>query len=135
MKFSLGVVTNFLFPCFLPAQSVVLRRQPVPPGSTKPEFIQRLQDQEIVEGSASRFTVQLRGIPEPDVDWYKDNKVIREGGRVEFEFKDDGSCILIIRDALKSDRGRYKCVASNAAGKAQCSSELFIESKTLFCLK
>lgn len=106
-----------------------MRRQPVPPGSVKPEFIQRLQDQEIVEGSAARLVVQVQGIPEPDVDWYKDNRVIREGGRIEFAFGDDGSCILVIRDSVKADRGRYKCVASNAAGKAQCSAELFIESK------
>ena len=63
------------------------------------------------------------------MDWYKDNRVIREGGRIKFKFEDDGLCSLLIRDAESSDRGRYKCVASNPAGKAQCSAELFIECK------
>ena len=72
------------------------------------------------------------GTPEPEVDWYKDNRVIREGGRIKFTFEDDGLCSLLIREAEHSDRGRYKCVASNPAGKAQCSAELFIESKYRF---
>lgn len=43
------------------AQKLVLRREPIPPGAEKPEFIQRLQDVEIVEGSAARFDVRVRG--------------------------------------------------------------------------
>lgn len=58
--------------------------------------------------------------------------MIREGGRIKFTFEDDGLCSLLIREAEYSDRGRYKCVASNPAGKAQCSAELFIESKYRF---
>ena len=58
--------------------------------------------------------------------------MIREGGRIKFTFEDDGLCSLLIREAEHSDRGRYKCVASNPAGKAQCSAELFIESKYRF---
>lgn len=74
--------------------------------------------------------IYFLGTPEPDVDWYKDNRVIREGGRIKFKFEDDGLCSLLIREAEASDRGRYKCVASNPAGKAQCSAELFIECKS-----
>ena len=55
--------------------------------------------------------------------------MIREGGRIKFKFEDDGLCSLLIREAESSDRGRYKCVASNPAGKVQCSAELFIECK------
>ena len=39
----------------------MLRREPVPPGAVKPEFIQRLQDIEIVEGSAAKFDVRVKG--------------------------------------------------------------------------
>ena len=55
--------------------------------------------------------------------------MIREGGRIKFLFEDDGLCSLLIRDCETSDRGRYKCVASNPAGKVQSSAELFIESR------
>lgn len=78
---------------------------------------------------AMRVTFAPTGNPEPEIDWYKDNRVIREGGRLQFKFEDDGLCSLLIKEAESSDRGRYKCVASNPAGKAQCSAELFIESK------
>ena len=43
------------------AQKLVLRREPIPAGAVKPEFIQRLQDIEIVEGSAAKFDVRVRG--------------------------------------------------------------------------
>ena len=43
------------------AQNLVLRREPVPAGAVKPEFIQRLQDVEIVEGSAAKFDVRVKG--------------------------------------------------------------------------
>ena len=39
----------------------MLRREPIPPGAIKPEFIQRLQDVEIVEGSAAKFDVRVKG--------------------------------------------------------------------------
>lgn len=45
------------------AQKLVLRREPVPAGAVKPEFIQRLQDVEIVEGSAAKFDVRVKGNP------------------------------------------------------------------------
>lgn len=34
----------------------------MPPGAVKPEFIQRLQDVEIVEGSAAKFDVRVKGM-------------------------------------------------------------------------
>ena len=43
------------------AQKLVLRREPIPPGAVRPEFIQRLQDVEIVEGSAAKFDVRVKG--------------------------------------------------------------------------
>lgn len=55
--------------------------------------------------------------------------MMAEGGRFKFLFADDGLCSLVIKETTPSDRGRYKCVASNVAGKAQCSAELFVESK------
>lgn len=50
-----------MMPCLFSAQKLVLRREPIPPGAEKPEFIQRLQDIEIVEGSAARFDVRVKG--------------------------------------------------------------------------
>lgn len=38
-----------------------MRREPVPAGAVKPEFIQRIQDVEIVEGSAAKFDVRVKG--------------------------------------------------------------------------
>ena len=38
------------------------RREPVPPDAVAPEFLQRIQDVETVEGSAARFDVRVKGM-------------------------------------------------------------------------
>lgn len=57
------------------------------------------------------------GIFELEVDWYKDNCVICEGGWMRFLFEDDGLCLLFIREVELFDWGWYKCVVSNLVGK------------------
>ena len=55
------MVVNEILLLLFTAQKLVLRREPVPAGAVKPEFIQRIQDVEIVEGSAAKFDVRVKG--------------------------------------------------------------------------
>ena len=70
------------------------------------------------------FTISI-GNPEPEFFWYKDNVSIDEDRHYRIE-EDDGESTLIIPDVKVDDRGKYKCVAENIAGKATTTSELFI---------
>lgn len=38
-------------------------------------------------------------------------------------------CSLIIEKVMPEDRGEYKCIAENAAGKAECVCKVLVEGK------
>ncbi|XP_078498867.1 hemicentin-1 [Lissotriton helveticus] len=76
-------------------------------------------------GTASEVSVMLSkeasleckvvGIPFPMIQWFKDGKPLFMGDP-SFELLSKGQ-ILHIKSSRLSDRGRYQCSASNAAGK------------------
>ena len=57
--------------------------------------------------------------PPYTVDWFKDGVQIFSQSRTRI-VKETGS--LFIRDIVDSDRGQYKCVVSNVAGKTTSAS-------------
>ncbi|XP_047376655.1 hemicentin-1 isoform X2 [Sciurus carolinensis] len=58
---------------------------------------------------------QVKGTPFPDIHWFKDGKPLFLGDP-NVELGDRGQ-ILHVKNARRSDKGRYQCVVSNAAGK------------------
>uniref|UniRef100_A0A8D2B9D0 Hemicentin-1 n=1 Tax=Sciurus vulgaris TaxID=55149 RepID=A0A8D2B9D0_SCIVU len=58
---------------------------------------------------------QIKGTPFPDIHWFKDGKPLFLGDP-NVELGDRGQ-ILHVKNARRSDKGRYQCVVSNAAGK------------------
>ncbi|KAM4812745.1 hemicentin-1 [Urocitellus parryii] len=58
---------------------------------------------------------QVRGTPFPVIHWFKDGKPLFLGDP-NVELLDRGQ-ILRVKNARRSDKGRYQCVVSNAAGK------------------
>ncbi|XP_066917491.1 muscle M-line assembly protein unc-89-like [Clytia hemisphaerica] len=94
----------------------------------KPAFKIKLQDIEVVSFSAVRFEVVVKGDPEPEITWYKNNEIIDDDDRNFLqEEEEDGTCALVIREVSTNDRGTYKCMAKNRFGKAMTTAELFVE--------
>ncbi|XP_004706727.1 hemicentin-1 [Echinops telfairi] len=58
---------------------------------------------------------QVKGTPFPVIHWFKDNKPLFLGDP-NIELLDRGQ-ILHLKNARRSDKGRYQCSVSNAAGK------------------
>uniref|UniRef100_A0A8C6QPP1 Hemicentin-1 n=1 Tax=Nannospalax galili TaxID=1026970 RepID=A0A8C6QPP1_NANGA len=58
---------------------------------------------------------QVKGMPFPVIHWFKDGKPLFLGDP-NIELLDRGQ-ILHLRNARRSDKGRYQCSVSNAAGK------------------
>lgn len=68
------------------------------------------------------------GIPEPQVTWYRDGKIISHGGRFTITIM-GGSVTLIVKSCRAEDSGLYKCEATNKSGTAGTTAQLTVEGK------
>ena len=62
-----------------------------------PVFIQHLTNCEIIENSAARFECKVSGNPEPEVEWYKDGKLLKESKQLTFLYDDNDNCTIAYR--------------------------------------
>ena len=95
-----------------------------------PEFKEKMKHAEVVEGDTVRFNVCVVGNPQPKIEWSKGGKTINHGGRFRIEQSDDLHS-LFIDNASMDDFGSYKCVATNEAGRMQCSARLDIREREI----
>lgn len=71
------------------------------------------------EGTNEKIVCKAKGKPKPEVQWYKDGKLIaKRKGKVEINFK----------PVTDSDMARYKCLAHNKGGKSEVYTNI-----TVFC--
>jgi len=93
-----------------------------------PEFVKEMIDVEVPEGDKARFDVKVKGAPDPDVIWHKEDSVIEEDGkRLVIEDDENGVHSLIINGVIPTDAGYYKAVARNSGGEIECEAELYVE--------
>ncbi|XP_075215544.1 obscurin isoform X3 [Lycorma delicatula] len=101
-----------------------------------PFFIVHLKDTELLENTYLRFMIKVKGAPNPDVKFYKDDLLITSvHPRVSIvkENADKGFYELVIDDVQQEDAGKYKCVASNSHGEVECEAIVTVtDEKKLF---
>lgn len=61
------------------------------------------------------------------VNWYRNGVRIRPSRRIIPTLDDDGFVELVISNADDQDAGEYRCVATNAVGKAESTCNVAIE--------
>ena len=91
-----------------------------------PEFVVQPEGAQIVEGGQARFEAVVSGLPEPEIEWFKDGKLIRDRYHFNLEF-DGNKSVLTVKDAKQTDDGEITCTASNRVGKVSCTVELVVE--------
>ena len=91
-----------------------------------PEFVVQPQGVQIVEGGQARFEAVVSGLPEPEIEWFKDGKLVRESYRFKLEF-DGNKSVLTVKDAKQTDDGEFTCTATNKVGKVSCTIELVVD--------
>ncbi|XP_067585037.1 hemicentin-1 isoform X1 [Pseudorca crassidens] len=69
----------------------------------------------VVLNQDTTLECQVKGTPFPIIHWFKDGKPLFLGDS-NIELLDKGQ-ILHLKNARRSDKGRYQCTVSNAAGK------------------
>ncbi|XP_076638516.1 obscurin isoform X8 [Colletes latitarsis] len=101
-----------------------------------PIFLVRLKDTELLENTYLRFMVKVKGDPNPDMKFYKDDVLIDANhSRIQVitEQADKGFYELVIADVQKQDAGKYSCTAKNRYGEASCEAQVTVtEEKMLY---
>lgn len=81
-----------------------------------PQFIEKLKELETSEGAQVVFECTVTGKPEPQIEWYRDDKIICVDNNHIYKKNDNLCQRLYINNAKFSDAGTYSCKAVNKAG-------------------
>jgi hypothetical protein len=92
-----------------------------------PGFIRGLEDTEVILGKSITLECQFFGIPEVDLQWYKDGGPLDDDNddRLVFDIIDDVAT-LTITNATPDDQAWYRCNAYNDLGSASTDCELVV---------
>lgn len=84
-------------------------------GGEKPEFVRRLQGQDVPRGRECILECEAHGTPEPDCRWLKNGKDITDNTRYDVSIC-NGVFKLTVRHFEWEDEGEYCCEAFNPLG-------------------
>ncbi|XP_032365830.1 myopalladin [Etheostoma spectabile] len=92
-----------------------------------PQFVEKLQNMGIPEGSPVRLECRVVGMPPPVIFWKKDNDTIpKTKDRTSMTQEATGYVCLLIHPTTKDDAGWYTVSAKNEAGIVSCTCRLDI---------
>ncbi|XP_045067447.1 myopalladin isoform X4 [Coregonus clupeaformis] len=92
-----------------------------------PQFVEKLQNTGIAEGTPVRLECRVLGMPPPVIYWKKDNDTIpHTKARVSIHQDATGYVCLLIQPTRKEDAGWYTVSAKNEAGIVSCTARLDI---------
>lgn len=102
----------------------------VKPKEIAPDFTKEPETSTFDVNTGKDVTLDLKvsGKPEPEVEWFKDDKPLKKNKRINIIVKDDERT-LHIRGGKPEDSGVYKCVAKNPVGTVTRTYEVNIKGK------
>ncbi|KAI6190037.1 hypothetical protein M3Y97_00073300 [Aphelenchoides bicaudatus] len=95
----------------------------------EPYFTIGLQNQTCSLGSMMILEVNVRGIPDPDLQWFKNEQLLQHGSEYRIVGNNNLNTLTIL-EAAKTHAGMYEVVAENAAGKARTSCVVTVNDPT-----
>ncbi|XP_068805189.1 myosin light chain kinase, smooth muscle isoform X2 [Struthio camelus] len=91
-----------------------------------PSFTEKLQDAQVIDGEKLVLQCRISSDPPAAVTWTLDGKLIKSSKSAVIS-QEGTLCSLTIEKAVPEDEGEYKCIAENAAGKAECACRVLVE--------
>lgn len=83
----------------------------------------------VKRGETFKYEIVFGGEPEPTVKWEKNGKqIVADGKRITIE-KSGNKTILTVREAVRSDSGKYKLILSNVDGSLESLGEVTVLDK------
>lgn len=86
--------------------------------------MKRIGDADLYKGMTAKFTACATGIPEPEVEWYKDDLKMYPSQRIRMEMDRAGLLRLTIAGIDQDDLGKYSCKIFNEHGSDICHAHL-----------
>ncbi|XP_037939332.1 uncharacterized protein LOC119672375 isoform X4 [Teleopsis dalmanni] len=90
-----------------------------------PQFERALKDAITREGDKIIFECEVKGSPEPMVEWLKDGISIQNNTDYKTSYN-KGVCRLIIEETFAADSANYTCRASNIVGTSTTTANLSV---------
>lgn len=111
----------------LTEQQVLIEENMVPP-----EFVQKIQPCQAIDGDEARFECTFKGDPVPTVTWFCESKPIKASNMYSIVTDlNANKSTLIIRRATLDCNAVYTVKAENVAGSAKSSANLVVEPHPL----
>ncbi|XP_072903216.1 coiled-coil domain-containing protein 141 isoform X4 [Hemitrygon akajei] len=93
---------------------------------TNPTFSKMLSNVSVVEGSPVTLEIEVTGLPEPTLTWYKNGQKLTTDQHLKISQK-EGKHILFIEKVSDKDAGTYVAQAKNSSGAVSSSAVLQVQ--------
>ncbi|NXX11899.1 TITIN protein, partial [Podargus strigoides] len=97
-----------------------------------PSFVKKVDPSYLLTpGDSARLQCKIKGSPEIQVIWFKNNKEIRESNTHRMSFV-NSVAVLDILEMKVEDSGSYSCEAVNEVGSDSCTTEVVVKEPPSF---